>query len=73
MCARAGHPGSEPDVEPLPLESLQRVTRNPPVRGGQEVIERFQNRHLGAEPPPYAAELQADDPGADDAEPSRRF
>ena len=73
MRARAGHPGAEPDVEPLPLERLQRLARDPPVRGGQEVVERFQDRHLGAEPPPHAAELQADDSGADDAEALRHL
>ena len=69
--ARAGHPCSEPDVEPLPGERLQRLARDPSVRGGEEVVERLEDRHLGAEPPPHAAELEADDPRSDDAEPSR--
>ena len=73
MRARAGHPRPEPDVEPLPGEHLQRLARDPPVRRGKEVVERFQDRHLGAEPPPYAAELQADDPGSDDAKPLRNL
>ena len=34
----------------------------------QERIERFEHDHFRAETPPHAAELEADDAGADDAE-----
>ena len=53
--AGARHPGAEPDVEPLPGERLQCLAGDPPVRGGEEIVERLQDRHLGAEPPPHAA------------------
>ena len=43
-------------------------------RRGEEVVERFQDRHLGAEPPPYTAELPWPmNPGPDDAEPLRNL
>ena len=36
------------------------------IDAGQNVIEEFDDRHLGAEPPPHRAELEPDDAGADD-------
>ena len=36
------------------------------IDAGQDVVEEFDDRHLGAEPPPHRAELEPDDAGADD-------
>ena len=35
------------------------------VHAGQDAVEEFDHRHLGAEPPPHRAELEPDDAGAD--------
>src|SRR5208283_2841188 len=38
------------------------------VDTGQDVIEEFDDRHLGAQPPPYRTQLEPNDAGADDEE-----
>ena len=50
----------------LLLQQAMKLPRHFAVDAGQDVIEEFDDRHLGAEPPPHRAELQPDDAGADD-------
>ena len=68
----AGDPLAQADVETLSTQDAKRVLRDVPIGRGQEVFERFQQHHLGAEPIPDAPELEADDPGPDDAESTGR-
>ena len=41
-------------------------SRDLAVDAGQDAVEKFDDRHLRAEPPPDRAELEPDDAGADD-------
>ena len=69
----AGDPLAEPDVEALAAEDPEGLLRDLPVRGGEEVLERFEQHHPGPEAVPDASELEADDPRPDDGEARRRL
>ncbi len=56
------------DREALLREQLLRFLRDRRVDDAEERRQRFQHRHLGAQPPPHAAHLEADHARADDAE-----
>ena len=59
---------AELDVEALLLEMARGFLRQALVGDGQESVERFEDHDFRAETPPDAAELEADDAGADDGE-----
>ena len=59
--------GVEPDVQALLGEFPCRHLGDVRVGGGEELRQRLDHRDLGAEPAPYAAQLQADHAGADHA------
>ena len=65
---RAGHLGAQADVQALLLEVPQRLLGDLLVGDRQEIRQRLEHDHLAAEPPPDAAQLEADHAGADDAE-----
>ncbi len=54
--------------KPLLLQHAVKLLGDLAVDARQNVIEEFDDRHLGAEPPPHRAELEPDDAGADDEE-----
>src|ERR1035438_8408787 len=64
----ARHCRSQLDVESLFLEMPLGLLRDRSVRYRQELFHRLEHRDLAAEPPPNAAEFEANDAGADDAE-----
>ena len=70
--ARRDH-GAEPDVEPLGGKGGPRGGCYFPVRGDEKVVERFEQRDLGAEAPPHAAELEPDHARPDDTEAPRHL
>jgi len=53
---------------PCFLKCPQGLFCDGPVRYRQELFQRLEHRHLAVEPPPNAAELEADDTGSDHAE-----
>ena len=59
------HLGAEPDVEPLLAELHQRLRSDVGIDPGEDPIGVFEDRHLGAEAAPNAAELEADVAAAD--------
>src|SRR5688572_16974463 len=65
---RARHLCAETNVEPELLEVLERFLRYGAIGRRQERIERFEHDHFCTETSPDAAELEADDAGADHAE-----
>ena len=52
--------------QPLLLQHAMELLGDFAVDARQDVIEEFDDRHFGAEPPPHRAELEPDDAGADD-------
>src|SRR5690606_38898509 len=57
--------GADPDVQALLLELAGGNPGDLGIGGGQEAVDRFQHGDLSAQALPYAAQLQADDAGAD--------
>ena len=64
----ARHLRSQANIKPLLLEVTQRFLRNLLINDRQELGQRLEHDHFAAEPPPHAAELKANDAGADHAE-----
>ena len=58
--------GTELERDALLLQQALELLGDLVVHAGQDAVEEFHDRHLGAEPPPYRAELEADHAGADD-------
>src|SRR5690625_395508 len=58
--AGAGHPGTQPELDALPLEDLQRLAGELGVHAGQDAVHVLQDRHPGAQPGPDRAELETD-------------
>ena len=55
----------EPELEALLLEDLVGFLAHVAVEAGQDLVEKFDHRDLGAEPPPHRAELEPDHAAAD--------
>ena len=64
---------AEMELEALLLQHALELLGDLAVHAGQDAVEELDHRHLGAEPPPDRAELEADDAGADDDELLRRL
>ncbi len=60
--------GAQLDVQTLLLEFLQGGLGHFGIGQGQEVRQRFEDGHLGAQALPHAAQLQADHAGTDDGQ-----
>ena len=69
----AGDLRCELEGDALLLQHPVELPRHLAVDAGQDVIEKFDDHHLGAEPPPHRAELEPDDAGADDEQLLRHF
>jgi len=67
------HLRTELELEALLLEDALEILRDLSVHAGEDRIEEFDDRDLGAEPSPDRAELEADDAAADDEKPLRDF
>ena len=65
---RVRHAARQADVEFLLAENLLRFLRDLRIHHREELVERFDQHHLGAESPPNASQLEADHAGADHAE-----
>src|SRR5699024_7761743 len=64
----AGDARTELDVEPLFLERLERFRGDLTIGGGHEFVNRFQQRDVAAQARPDAAQLDADNAGADNTQ-----
>src|SRR3546814_12222981 len=62
---RARDLGAELVLEALLLEDLVGFLADFAVHAGQDLVEIFDHRDLGADAPPYRAQFQADDAAAD--------
>src|SRR3546814_2191812 len=69
---RARDLGAELVLEALLLEDLVGFLADFAVHAGQDLVEIFDHRDLGADAPPYRAQFQADDAAADHDQMARR-
>ena len=69
----AGDLGGELERDALLLQQPMELPRDLAVDARQDVIEKFDDRDLRAEPPPYRAQLKPDNAAADDQKLLRHF
>ncbi len=61
------------ELEALPLQHALELLADLAVHAGKDAVEEFDHRHLGPQPAPHRAELEANDAGANDDQLLRRL